>query len=124
MLRERSCASRATSAPRLGSIPPGISFGVAPDPTETPAMSVCAAMDCDRDAFIFELQSTVGLCYEHWRSLWTKTNFYDPSGRPGVPVDLKDGRRLRLDSTASTLRADSGLADYDPSNRPATTRGG
>ena len=86
-------------------------------------MSVCAARDCDRDAFIFELQSTVGLCYEHWRSLWTKTNFYDPSGRPGVPVDLKDGRRLRLDSTAWTLRVDSSTADYDPSHLSATAPG-
>jgi hypothetical protein len=71
-------------------------------------MTVCAAKDCDRYAFIYELQSTVGLCYDHWRGLWTKTNFYDPTGRPGVPVDLKDGRRLRLDSTASTLQVDEG----------------
>jgi hypothetical protein len=42
-------------------------------------MTVCAAKDCDRYAFIFELQSTVGLCYDHWRGLWTKTNFYDAS---------------------------------------------
>ena len=78
-------------------------------------MSVCAARDCDRDAFIFQLQGTVGLCYEHWRSLWTKTNFADPSGRPGVLVDLKDGRRLGADSSS---------ADYDPSNRSATAPDG
>jgi hypothetical protein len=35
-------------------------------------MTSCSAKDCDRQTFIFELESTVGLCYEHWRGLWTE----------------------------------------------------
>lgn len=69
-------------------------------------MTVCLAKNCERNAFIFEVESTVGLCYQHWRSLWTRTTFEDPSGRPGLPVELKDGRRLRIDSTVSTLEVE------------------
>ncbi len=64
-------------------------------------MSVCAARDCEDDAFLFEVDGTIGLCYPHWRSLWTKTNFYDHSGWEGVPVDLKDGSRLRVEARES-----------------------
>lgn len=66
-------------------------------------MSVCAARDCEADAFLFEVDGTIGLCYPHWRSLWTKTDFYDSSGWEGVPVDLKDGRRLRLEALESGI---------------------
>ncbi len=64
-------------------------------------MSVCAARDCEDDAFLFEVDGTIGLCYSHWRSLWTKTNFYDTSGWQGVPVDMKDGSRLKVEARES-----------------------
>lgn len=59
-------------------------------------MSECAVKDCDRDAFIFVDAGNLGLCYPHYRSVWTKTNFYDKRGWQGVPLELKDGRRLRV----------------------------
>lgn len=66
-------------------------------------MSVCAAKDCEDDAFLFEVDGTIGLCYPHWRSLWTRTNFYDHSGWEGVPVGLKDGSRLRVEALGSGI---------------------
>ncbi len=66
-------------------------------------MSACAAKDCEDDAFLFEVDGTIGLCYPHWRSLWTKTNFYDTSGWEGGPVDLKDGWRLRVETRDSGI---------------------
>lgn len=68
---------------------------------------MCAAKNCENDAFLFEADGTIGLCYPHWRSLWTKTNFYDDSGWAGVPVDLKDGRRLRMEGREAGIVVES-----------------
>jgi hypothetical protein len=57
-------------------------------------MDACLAKDCPADAFLFLADGTIGLCYPHWRSLFTATTFYDRSGWKGSPLQLKDGRRL------------------------------
>jgi hypothetical protein len=82
-------------------------------------MSACAASGCEGDAFLYEVDGTIGLCYPHWRSLWTKTNFYDTSGWEGLPVDLKDGSRLRLEA-----RESGNVMEYVSSPSRATMEGG
>lgn len=76
-------------------------------------MSVCAARGCRDDAFLFEVDGTIGLCYQHWRSLWTKTNFYDDSGWEGVPVELKNGGRLAVEA-----RESGNTMEYVPPSSP------
>jgi hypothetical protein len=57
-------------------------------------MNACLARDCPADAFIFLADGHIGLCYRHWRALFTATNFYDRNGWKGSALELKDGRRL------------------------------
>ncbi len=62
-------------------------------------MDICKAKDCERSAFVYvDDWSTIGLCAFHWRVLWSRGGFYDPYGWQGAPIELEDGRWLRVEA--------------------------